>query len=307
MASRCVIWGMGEDYDEIVNALHFEIFKGNIEIIAGIMRKEDIVSPFVDGIKVCTADDLENLDFDWLIVASNHYWREIYKTAVTHKVPEDKIIRGKVFNLPNFDFALYENLLRNHVTILADDCWAGTIYHALGMKMYSPLVNIYWPKDSFMRFIGDVRYYLDCPLICEREAELGKSIESIGSLGTEDRKVFLHFVHSMSFAEAKSDWERRLKRINWDNIFVKITLTEQVPNYEKYLEQYKDLPYPKVCFFTKNLGGGVAYIKQFEQYIRKTGNINPLAYGHLLFDMSWFLKSVDLLKLLNGGNDFLRR
>lgn len=60
--------------------------------------------------------------------------------------------------------------------------------------------------------------------------------------------ILLHFNHYFSFDEAKEYWEKRKKRINWENIFV-MMYTE----HQEQAEEFIKLPYQKkICFVPYN-------------------------------------------------------
>ncbi|MDE7431477.1 MAG: hypothetical protein K2N34_06150, partial [Lachnospiraceae bacterium] len=66
---RCIIWGTGKGYEEIINQVHFEIYKGNIIIEALICRDEDRYCTFKDGFRIITKEEIEMIQFDYLIIA----------------------------------------------------------------------------------------------------------------------------------------------------------------------------------------------------------------------------------------------
>ena len=82
--------------------------------------------------------------YDYLIISSSRYFKEIKKDALEMGVDSNRIIDARVFKLPLFDFAEYVSLIQNPVTILSDDCWAGYAYNRLGLPFTSLLINTYW-------------------------------------------------------------------------------------------------------------------------------------------------------------------
>lgn len=56
------------------------------------------------------------------------------------------------------------------------------------------------------------------------------------------------FVHYGTFEEAKSKWEERFKRVNYDNIF--IIMDRGLDARDEVLDQFSDLPYSNKVFFT---------------------------------------------------------
>ena len=118
----------------------------------------------------------------------------------------------------------------------------------------SPLINIAWPRESFCEFIKDPLFHLRKPLHMVRDGVPRESAFPIGRLGDENRSVELHFVHSRSSQEAEEDWNRRVKRINEDRLFVKFAFEASDPRREGYLSVFRKLTCPKICAYPGETG-----------------------------------------------------
>lgn len=308
MAYKCVIWGMGWDYENIINQIQFEISKGNLEIIALVSRPQDIVEKTFDGFVVVQKEELLDMQFDYAIIVSPLYFKEICKEATEIGIAEEKIINGEVLKLPLFDFGRYTQLINKRITILSDDCWGGYVYHYLHMKFYSPLINCYWQKDSFLRFIQKPSYYLEQPLEIEREGNIRRNLCPIGSLGSGEERVYIDFVHSICFEDAEMLWNKRLKRVNFDNFFIKLGIDAADERQKEYLEAFDKVTQNKICFYSGDMQsfGGVLYLKRFEKFVRTGTRVDTLKYYDYCRDLKWLRKSVDIFKLLNGESDYLR-
>ena len=222
-------------------------------------------------------------------------------------IDEDKIINGAVMTSPLFDFNRYIQLLKNRITILSDDCWGGYVYHRLHMQFYSPLVNIYWQKKDFVKFMQKPKYYLNQPLKMEREGDIRGNACPIGSLGTDEDKVCMDFVHSVCFSDAETLWNRRKSRINCDNLFIKFGIDATDENREEYLDAFAGVKQKKICFYSgETQNEEVLYLKRFEKYVHSGSRMDTIKYHDYCRNLDWLLKSVDILKLLNGERDFLR-
>ncbi len=307
MAYKCVVWGIGNDYENIVNQIQFEAAKGNITIIALTARAEDIVEKTLDGIMIVAKEELKDMAFDYLIVSSSLYFQEIVKEAKKLNISEDKIINGSVMKLPFFDFRRYVSLVANRITILSDDCWGGYIYHRLNMKFYSPCINIKWQKDSFVKFIQKPRYYLSQPLRMEREGDIRGNLFPISSLGEGEDKVYMDLVHSVCFTDAKKLWDKRTERVNFDNLFIKLGIDASDKNRDFYLDGFDKVKQKKICFYSGETEiKGVIYLKRFEKFVTSGSRMDTIKFHDYCRDLNWLLKSIDILKLLNGEADFLR-
>lgn len=67
----------------------------------------------------------------------------------------NKLIR-KRFVVPR----LRQRLVNKDVTILANNCNAGFIYHDLGLQFLSPTINLFFYKDHFFTFLEHLDEYL---------------------------------------------------------------------------------------------------------------------------------------------------
>ncbi len=302
---KCIIWGMGNDYEAILNQLHFEIYKGNIEILAIVCRKEDRYCKYRDGFPIILKEEMMELDFDYVIISSSVFYKEIRAEAVELGVELNKIVNGRVFKKPLFDFRLYSKLKKNPVTIITDDCWGGYVYNYLDLEFSSPLINTLYNEDEYSRFIQEPLFYLQSELTMVREGDLRKGIWPIGRLGESGKYVQVQFVHNVDFQEAKQQWDRRKKRINQDNIFVKMGFTISDESVKSYIDAFRNCKYKKILFYN-----GSEYIEgkystdRFIWHEQKATRVDYFAYCDYM--RKDYMLTIDILKLLTGEEDYSR-
>lgn len=302
---RCVIWGIGEDYEKLINQVLFEEYKGNIVIEALVCRNKDRYCDIKDKYPIITKEELRVTTFDYLIITSQRYYKEIKIEALELGVPESHIINGKIMSLPFFDFRRYVKLIENPVTILADDCWGGLAYDYLGLEYSSPLINIYWEKEEFSKFIRNPLLYLESELTIVRDGNLRKGISPIGRLGNDEEAVTLKFIHNIDFEEAKKQWDRRIMRINRDNIFVKMGFNGNDKKRQIYLNSFKQLDFNKILFYLGEEDIAEAFrTERFIWYQKSFNYIPTFNYNDYLRTNYWW--DFDLFKLLNGEKDYSR-
>lgn len=129
----------------------------------------------------------------------------------------------------------YRNLLRKNIkrknrasltnsqfSIISSNCWGGVVYHDLGQEFLSPTINLWFKPNDFMKFVGNLKWYLSLEPIEEKSTEYSYPVGRIGD-------IYLYFMHYSSFDEAKSKWMERATRINWDNIFIAMTESPNSP------------------------------------------------------------------------------
>lgn len=137
-------------------------------------------------------------------------------------------------------------------TIISNTCIAGKIYHDLGMRFFTPTINLYIKPEDFVKFCANIDYYLE-QAITEVK---GNYKYPVGKLGD----IYLYFKHYKTFDEGVSKWNERKKRINWNKIFIMMTDRHlDIENdavasscEDSVFEQFDALPYEnKVCFCAK--------------------------------------------------------
>ncbi len=302
---KCIIWGIGNDYEAILNQVLFEIYKGNIEVTGVVCCKEDRYCNYRDGFPVIPKEDLAESDFEYVIVSSSFYYQQIRAEAIKLGIGINKIINGQVFRKPLFDFRLYSNLLKNPVTILSDDCWGGYAYHYWGLDFSSPLINTLWDKNEYARFIQDPLYYLQTELTMVREGNLKAGIVPVGRLGHSEKYVQLQFIHNVDFTEAKQQWDRRIKRINKDNLFVKMAVSISDENVRSHLRAFEECKYRKVLFYNgdENITGKFK-TDRFIWQSKKANRVGTYFYQDYMRGNYMFV--IDILKLLTGEGNYSR-
>lgn len=131
-------------------------------------------------------------------------------------------------------------LKNRDVSIISSNCSGAFIYYDLGMRYLSPTVNLSIEMNDFVKMVKNLRWYMEQELV-----ELNEKSECpMGMLGD----VKIYFIHYDSFKDAKTKWEERKKRINWDNIFIVGSEKDQC-TYDT-IKNFEQLPYKNKVIFT---------------------------------------------------------
>lgn len=131
-------------------------------------------------------------------------------------------------------------LKNRDVSIISSNCSGAFIYYDLGMRYLSPTVNLSIEMNDFVKMVKDLKWYMEQELV-----ELNEKSECpMGMLGD----VKIYFIHYDSFKDAKTKWEERKKRINWDNIFIVGSEKDQC-TYDT-IKNFEQLPYKNKVIFT---------------------------------------------------------
>ena len=144
---------------------------------------------------------------------------------------QEKINKKNKLRLTNNDFSL-----------ITSNCTGGIVYHWLGLRFNSPFINLFMSNEDYLNALENFEKFISTPLV-EFESDNNYPI-GIGFNG-----VMIHFMHYASFDEANDKWEKRKKRINYDNLCV--WLTNWNGEY-KIIERFQNLPFKnKICFVNK--------------------------------------------------------
>lgn len=157
----------------------------------------------------------------------------------------------------------------SHFTLFTGNCMGGYIYHQLGVPFDSPTINMMICDDHLYKIMSRPEYYFNHPVEACKDPEFPELIS-----GRID-DVIVHFNHYKTFEDGVAAWERRIKRINTDNIYIiaaDIRLTpEMIANYGKVkckklvIFTSKNYDYPW-CLKVKRFDG----LPHVDTYISKT-------------------------------------
>lgn len=140
-------------------------------------------------------------------------------------------------------------------TIISNNCWAGKAYQYLDMPYLTPTVGLYFFAEDYLKFISNLHYYLSLELqfIDARQSKYSNTLAQRKQLdipiGILD-DVEIVFLHYKSKEEAKSKWNRRKERINFDNVIFKFS-NMNLCN-EEVMKTYDGLPFNNKFLLNNN-------------------------------------------------------
>ena len=145
-----------------------------------------------------------------------------------------------------------KKILDDNVTIISNNCWGGHVYRYFEIEYLSPTIGLYFFADDYVKFCRNLKYYIGQELqfiSVDKSKHKDKLVERntkcpIGVL--DDIEVV--FLHYKSEQEALEKWNRRSKRINWNNIVFKFS--EQNCCSMKEIVEFDELPYDRKIIFT---------------------------------------------------------
>ena len=235
-----VIWGTRGGYSSLVMLCHCLCHR--IRVIAVVAN--DRITGYIDGYPVVLPAELRGMAYDYILVPAGSDYYAVQSAIMNAAVSvQEKIVSQDVMMLPGFSFQKYQMLRLSRPTILARNCMGGYLYHQFKLQFLSPLINMFFPEEDFLRFASNLDKYLqsDLQLVDSRYNPGDRIWYPVFSLGGD---VSIHMNHYRDFSQARKKWEVRKKRMNWDNlIFVFHTSKPEV------LDEFQRLPFAKkICF-----------------------------------------------------------
>lgn len=124
---------------------------------------------------------------------------------------------------------LRRNRLNNtDFTIISNNCWGGICYEYFDLPKLSPTVGCWFFADEYIRFVANLKYYLNQQIeivkpsqarCYDKLIEMNSTGGLVGLLG-DIHVIMLHY-HDADVALEK--WNRRVERVNYDNLVVKFS------------------------------------------------------------------------------------
>lgn len=197
----------------------------------------------------------------------------------------------------NFSFRrLFDKLfIRNKTfSVISNNCWAGRLYQYLDMPYLSPTAGLYFFAPDYIKFVSDLKRYLETPLefIDAKESkyydELKRRNQTDKPIGIID-DVEIVFLHYKTREEAKEKWDRRKSRVDYNHIILKFSRMNLCTDTE--IEQFCNLPFDNKFVFNT-----VKEVKYPCEIFWK----GKIENDEIVLDTKPFPGPINLIRLLNG-------
>lgn len=287
---------MGESYEQHLNMIKLQELLGKITVIG--IGCQDVRTKYIDGYPIYSVEEVLGMQYDYLLIGGQkENFAQIKQLLVQIGVDKSKVFSLEIFSLPLFDFERYVQVAEKNISIISNHCWGGYTYHSLRAEFLSPFINMFITQDDYINLLEHFDEYMEEDVVYLKDAYETNLMRNypIGILGESGIKLW--FNHYKTFEEAELKWQQRKKRINKNALFIEIQTDD-----EKILERFDALPFEhKIAFvpFETTLKSAIS-LKCFSELEKKgvATLANNLAAG--------FIGYYDLLKLLNGEEDFCR-
>lgn len=156
-------------------------------------------------------------------------------------------------------------------SFLCPNCIGGILFHDLGLRFYSPTVNLMMTQTDFVKFVCNLEHYLQQPLVFYQHPEYTCPCAHLDDIS-------IHFTHYATEEEASAKWDERKTRIDRNNLFV--FLQERDGLTESDIRSLKNIKARGVVVFTANAYPDIPYALQIPKYAAdgEVGNILQQSY-----------------------------
>lgn len=178
-------------------------------------------------------------------------------------------------------------LKNKDVTIISNDCWGGFMYRYLHLPFHSPFIGLFVMPEDFVKILKSPEILdSDLKFIPKQQSRHLSHINHTKDypVGVLDQSVEIHFLHYANEQEARSKWNRRVGRIDWNNAIVKLSDNYYIT--EETIRKFDALPYPVKVFFTYRKRPEIAsacYLPEFKNDGRTGERIHKIFHRHWSF------------------------
>lgn len=245
---KILIWGLGKDYNSHLNLLKVYEEKGDIEIVA-VTAKDVPDYNTLDSWTIVSANDIYDLEYDYILIFNAQFFSEIKNSIVSMGIEANKILNGKILDLPYFEWEKYLEIYNSRISIISCNCWGGMLYKTLGMECLSPFKNLWVDAGELCDCFEQLEQLSKIePIFDSWDVDIHSNCRyPVGRI----EKIKIHFNHETSWDNALENWNRRVKKINFGNLFLAI-YTEDYEVVEKFLNIVRNGK-KGVCFVPESL------------------------------------------------------
>ncbi|UXC62734.1 DUF1919 domain-containing protein [Ligilactobacillus agilis] len=216
-------------------------------------------------------------------------------------------LKRKLKRIPAFFKRI--GLHNKNFTIISNNCWGGGIYDLYALRYNTPTIGLYFMSYDYIKFLKNLDEYLKNELIQVKWSDtpfrneffqqkdvyknsLNKELDDLVIAKLSD--IYIIFLHYDTFEEAKDKWNRRVKRINKENMVVKFN--DQNEFKKEYFDLFDKLSYKHKIFYTgdktikSQYGTKVIYLN--EPYIKNKVVLTDMIYSKQNFNLKQYLNEL---------------
>lgn len=176
------------------------------------------------------------------------------------------------------------------LTVVSSNCTGSLVCHEIGLRFNSPFVNLWIQPKDYLKLIENLPVYMEKELIFTDDRSVNYPVALLGD-------VKIYFQHYKTEDEAKSKWEQRKHRMNYNHICYMMVQKDGC-TYDD-IKYFDSMPLKnKVIFTSKPYPEfeSASYIKGFE----KRGEIKHMYEFESLISLKKYYYQFDMINFLKN-------
>lgn len=154
----------------------------------------------------------------------------------------------------NHNRKFQSGLVNKDISIISQNCIGGVLYHLYDIPFQSPTINMFIEDENFVKLAENPRHYFSVvpePITDNYIDPINSNIHYPKILVDDIELCCLHYSNC---AEAIEHWQRRKKRINYNNLFV-IANSWNLHDNIDLIGRIQNLYMPSIIIDDKHLSG----------------------------------------------------
>lgn len=181
-------------------------------------------------------------------------------------------------------------------TIISNNCWGGFVYQKFNLEYRTPFIGLFLYAPDYIELLENFDELISKELefIGADKSKYKSDLIKNGTfnkypIGILGDNVEIHFLHYHSIEEAITKWNKRLSRINRDNMLVKFSDRDLCT--DDLIYRFDRLKFKnKICFASKEFEENKSVIT-FKEFLGKECVENEWEY---------YSNYIDIKKMLNS-------
>ena len=134
-------------------------------------------------------------------------------------------------------------------SLFSNDCIGGVILHNCGVEFCTPTINLFFANmKEYIGFLENIEIYKNLPVIQDLSQKLDYPVGVIKCEKYGD--ISIHFMHYKSFNDAAGTWKKRCRRIDINNAFAILHMSQWSEDGYEILQRFSNLSLKGICLIT---------------------------------------------------------
>lgn len=151
-------------YETVASGIRNLVRQGEVKLlgVTGEERNDMVVNE--KKLPWISCEEIQDLPYDYILYFGSKPFSEFGGIAKKLGIKTDKTIPSSAMMIPGFSVERYRKLRSSDISIISMNCFAGLTYHTFGLPFLTPTINMFWLPDHFIKFVSDLRYYMNLEL-----------------------------------------------------------------------------------------------------------------------------------------------